>query len=368
MVKKLFDTNELNYLYENITFLFAPFDKSENNNKPEDLSSGQISEINYILEKLDDNHLFKNNFIIQLCFYDLMYFKIKNIKKHVVSNIVDEDNKSKISFLVEEWLKTINVKRKLLQKEVMKDYYGTFGDKLSKLLKDKKYTITEFAELLGLSRTSVSDYCNKKSFPDNFYKLLQISNLLGCNVQYLIDPDTELPEPILQAIYKDIGLTEASIEKLRDIMYLQNTKGIMRALNILIEYIEVDYVCEYDVLTSIATYFGVYPFNEPKHLISENLINKYQEEFNEIGSVEEAQSKFNSFIRDLKYDSVDVKSFERQHILYLCDIQEKLLRMKRELDAIDEPEKFITSNVYTEYLEGLERMKIAIQEQEERNK
>lgn len=319
------------------------------------------------MEYLDDIHIFKGNHIIQLSLYNLAKNKVDLVEQNVILLIEDDKIRDKQTVTVEEWKEKLCSKIKILKEKIIEDRKEVLKDKLEKITKNETGIQTALADLMGIRQPSVNAYFQGKSFPE-FYNLLILGDVLGCKVQYLLDPDTELPDITLQAIYKDIGLTEASIEKLRDIMYLQNTKGIMRALNILIEYIEVDYVCEYDILSSIATYFGVYPFNEPKHLISENLINKYQEEFNEIGSVEEAQSKFNSFIRDLKYDSVDVKSFERQHILYLCDIQEKLLRMKRELDAIDEPEKFITSNFYTEYLEGLKRMKLAIQEQEERNK
>ena len=355
MDRYLFATDELNTLYENINTLFSPFDNSKNNKNSVDLSSGQISDINNILRTLDNRNCFKDNSIIQLCFYDLVYSKISNIKEYVVSNIFDEKRKNKISSIVEEWFKIINPKRELLQKIVMKNYYDTFGDKLSKLLKYKKITKTDFAELLGLSRTTVSDYCNKKSFPDNFYKLLQISNLLGCNIQYLIDYDTELPDATLQAIYKDIGLTGASISKLKDIMYMDKALGLMGVLNILIEYIDVDTVSEYDVLSSVALYLNKYPYNDKKYLIGENLINEYKEEFKNISTVEEAQSKFNGFIRDLKFDSIDTKSFERKDVLYLSDIQEKLILIKKELHKIDEPEKFFTNEVLNKFKTPLKK-------------
>lgn len=68
----------------------------------------------------------------------------------------------------------------------------TFGDKLSKKRKENNYTQEQFAELIGVSRQSVSKWESDIAYPETD-KLIRISELFGCSLDYLMK-DTEETE------------------------------------------------------------------------------------------------------------------------------------------------------------------------------
>ncbi|NLE25782.1 MAG: helix-turn-helix transcriptional regulator [Clostridiaceae bacterium] len=425
-----FDNEKLCHLYEEIKSVFMPYKEVQDNDKVEyveAMSPEAISTIDYILRKIDNSDTFNKNKITQLCFYQLVYSKVSSIKNGYINHIENDNVREKQSAIVKKWETILETKIKKLQEKIKENYQSIFSDKLVKLMECKKVSQTDLSELLDLHSSRISVYCKGKSFPKDFHTLLQICNLLDCNIQYLFDPDTVLPDVTFQAIYKDIGLSEASIIKLREIRPYTESKAITRDLNILIENIEIDYLSDYDVLSSIAMYLRVHPYNEPKHLISENLLNQYKAEFENITSAEDAKTKFNEFINTLKSESIQTKpvdinkdnsldivsedypknktksantskrikwplidtpdtefndftkidlspnkpnkqSFERENILHLIDIQEKLIRLQAELKDMDEPEKYLSKADYMKYEPEMKKMQEDIKEQENRNK
>lgn len=68
----------------------------------------------------------------------------------------------------------------------------TTGDKLAKLRKENNYTQEQFAELLGVSRQAVSKWESDIAFPET-EKLIRISELYGCSVDYLLKEDAAAP-------------------------------------------------------------------------------------------------------------------------------------------------------------------------------
>lgn len=69
----------------------------------------------------------------------------------------------------------------------------TLGEKLSSLRKKHSYTQEQFAELLGVSRQSVSKWESDTSYPETD-KLIRISQLFQCSLDYLLKDDIETPE------------------------------------------------------------------------------------------------------------------------------------------------------------------------------
>ncbi|MCI8502065.1 MAG: helix-turn-helix transcriptional regulator [Oscillospiraceae bacterium] len=61
----------------------------------------------------------------------------------------------------------------------------TLGDKLSKLRKEANYTQEQFAELLGVSRQSVSKWESDVTYPET-EKLIRIGELFDCSLDYLL--------------------------------------------------------------------------------------------------------------------------------------------------------------------------------------
>ena len=62
----------------------------------------------------------------------------------------------------------------------------TFGEKLSRLRKENNYTQEELAELLGVSRQSVSKWESDVAYPET-EKLVRMGNLFNCSMDYLLN-------------------------------------------------------------------------------------------------------------------------------------------------------------------------------------
>lgn len=59
------------------------------------------------------------------------------------------------------------------------------GSKLSRLRKENNYTQEQLAELLGVSRQAISKWESDAAYPETD-KLIQISNLFHCSLDYLL--------------------------------------------------------------------------------------------------------------------------------------------------------------------------------------
>ena len=67
----------------------------------------------------------------------------------------------------------------------------TFGEKLSKLRKECNYTQEQFAEILGVSRQSVSKWESDIAYPETD-KLIRISELFDCSMDYLLKESEDI--------------------------------------------------------------------------------------------------------------------------------------------------------------------------------
>lgn len=61
----------------------------------------------------------------------------------------------------------------------------TFGDKLSKLRKENNYTQEQLADILGVSRQSISKWESNIAYPETD-KLIRISELFNCTLDHLL--------------------------------------------------------------------------------------------------------------------------------------------------------------------------------------
>ncbi|WP_051614344.1 helix-turn-helix domain-containing protein [Acholeplasma equifetale] len=66
----------------------------------------------------------------------------------------------------------------------------TTGEKIAKLRKEKGYTQEALADLLHVSRQSVSKWEQDLSFPETD-NLILLSKLFGCSIDYLLNPNLE---------------------------------------------------------------------------------------------------------------------------------------------------------------------------------
>jgi len=66
------------------------------------------------------------------------------------------------------------------------------GEKIARLRKENNYTQEQLAALLGVSRQSVSKYESDVTYPETD-KLIRLSELFGCTVDYLLKDNVEEP-------------------------------------------------------------------------------------------------------------------------------------------------------------------------------
>ena len=85
----------------------------------------------------------------------------------------------------------------------------TVGEKLLKLRKEHDLTQEQFAELLKVSRQSVSKWELGTAYPDT-EKLLRISKLFQCSLDYLLKDEVEQMDITIAAANE-----EARINKIR---------------------------------------------------------------------------------------------------------------------------------------------------------
>ena len=66
----------------------------------------------------------------------------------------------------------------------------TIGEKLQQLRKDNNYTQEELADIMGVSRQSISKWESDVAFPET-EKLITLSKLYQCSIDYLLNEDSD---------------------------------------------------------------------------------------------------------------------------------------------------------------------------------
>ncbi|MDE6293790.1 MAG: helix-turn-helix domain-containing protein, partial [Clostridiales bacterium] len=71
----------------------------------------------------------------------------------------------------------------------------SLGDKLAKLRKDNNYTQEQIADILGVSRQSVSKWESDIAYPETD-KLIKLGELYNCSMDYLLKDDVDSDPPV----------------------------------------------------------------------------------------------------------------------------------------------------------------------------
>ena len=74
----------------------------------------------------------------------------------------------------------------------------TFGEKLSRLRKEYNYTQEQLAEILGVTRQSISKWESDIAYPET-EKLIKIGKLFECSMDYLLNDEVDEKKPSQQA-------------------------------------------------------------------------------------------------------------------------------------------------------------------------
>lgn len=80
----------------------------------------------------------------------------------------------------------------------------TIGEKITKLRKEQNLTQEQFAEILKVSRQSVSKWERDDAYPDT-EKLIRISKIFACSLDYLLKDELEQMDVNLAAAKEDAG-------------------------------------------------------------------------------------------------------------------------------------------------------------------
>lgn len=80
----------------------------------------------------------------------------------------------------------------------------TVGEKITKLRKEQNLTQEQFAEILKVSRQSVSKWERGDAFPDT-EKLIRIGKIFDCSLDYLLKDEIEQMDVNLTAAKEDAG-------------------------------------------------------------------------------------------------------------------------------------------------------------------
>ncbi len=107
----------------------------------------------------------------------------------------------------------------------------TLGEKLSKLRKEYNYTQEQLADILGVSRQSISKWESDIAYPETD-KLIELGKLFDCSMDYLLKEDV-IEKNGVQAS----GFTEKVEEISRKVMTDKNkgkAKKILKVIGIVL--------------------------------------------------------------------------------------------------------------------------------------
>ena len=74
--------------------------------------------------------------------------------------------------------------------KIQEAFYMTIGEKISKLRKENNYTQEQLAEILSVSRQSVSKWETDLTYPET-EKIIALSKLFSCSADYLLKDDAD---------------------------------------------------------------------------------------------------------------------------------------------------------------------------------
>ena len=118
----------------------------------------------------------------------------------------------------------------------------TFGDKLSRLRKEYNYTQEQLADILGVSRQSVSKWESDISYPETD-KLIELGRLFDCSMDYLLKEEvTErsgVPSPSTEGVLAQMKSKVTSGQNKRKAQRILKIVGMVLAAAFAIDIISM---------------------------------------------------------------------------------------------------------------------------------
>lgn len=116
----------------------------------------------------------------------------------------------------------------------------TFGEKLSKMRKEYNYTQEQLADILGVSRQSVSKWESDIAYPETD-KLIEIGKLFDCSMDYLLKENITEKSGAIANVFAEKVMTDKNKIKLKKALKII---GIILAVALAIDVISmIIYFC-----------------------------------------------------------------------------------------------------------------------------
>lgn len=116
----------------------------------------------------------------------------------------------------------------------------TFGEKLSKMRKEYNYTQEQLADMLGVSRQSVSKWESDIAYPETD-KLIEIGKLFDCSMDYLLKENITEKSGAIANVFAEKVMTDKNKIKLKKVLKII---GIILAVALAIDVISmIVYFC-----------------------------------------------------------------------------------------------------------------------------
>ncbi len=229
-----------------------------------------------------------------------------------------------------------------------------FGEKIRNLRLDSKLTQEQASNKMGIAISSLRNY-EKGRIPDT-HQLKIIKNFYNVSYEYLLEDNCENKTDKNISIYKEISLTDSTIEKLKDI----NKNVDNSVVNILLNSLNIDFWNEFD------EYIFVNKLNNKYSEKLENFLDNCETFFD----ILDDSNKLDTFLCSIDeiiplINEIEEKSFSSNHLFTLLtyyDCQEatnylenfqmncKYNRFK-EKDDIEETFLYLVS--FAQYISGI---------------
>ncbi len=119
----------------------------------------------------------------------------------------------------------------------------TLGEKIAKQRKELNYTQEQLADILGVSRQSISKWESDIAYPETD-KLIELGKLFDCSMDYLLKEEITEKHGVQTS-----GFTE-KVEKIRRKVMTEKTKKILKIIGIILAV-----VLTIDIISMILYFF-----------------------------------------------------------------------------------------------------------------
>ncbi len=119
----------------------------------------------------------------------------------------------------------------------------TLGEKIARQRKELNYTQEQLADILGVSRQSISKWESDIAYPETD-KLIELGKLFDCSMDYLLKEEITEKHGVQTS-----GFTE-KVEKIRRKVMTEKTKKILKIIGIILAV-----VLTIDIISMILYFF-----------------------------------------------------------------------------------------------------------------